>query len=71
LCSYSNAPKQNSVTKLVELPVTKIRRDMQEMPPSDDQRKLMILPEDVGELAVTIASMPPRCIIPHVTITGW
>ena len=38
--------------------------------PSAEKIAKMIHPEDVAEVAVMVASLPHRCIIPEVTVTG-
>merc|ERR1712232_243692 len=44
--------------------------DKREHPPPAEVRAKMVQPEDMGEVAVMAASLPPRVIIPHMSITG-
>eukprot|EP01065_Artemidia_motanka_P006542 TRINITY_DN13215_c0_g5_i1.p2 TRINITY_DN13215_c0_g5~~TRINITY_DN13215_c0_g5_i1.p2 ORF type:complete len:270 (+),score=52.85 TRINITY_DN13215_c0_g5_i1:94-903(+) len=44
--------------------------DKRAAPPPPEQRAKMAQPEDVGEIAVLVASLPPRVFIPEITVTG-
>jgi len=44
--------------------------DKRENPPSKEQRMKMVQPEDIGEIAVTVAALPQRVFIPMLTVTG-
>ena len=44
--------------------------DKRSEPPSQEARARMAQPEDLGEVAVTVASLPPRVFIPEVVVTG-
>jgi len=44
--------------------------DKRENPPSAADRERMVLPEDIAAIAIMVAAMPPRVIIPSITVTG-
>lgn len=44
--------------------------DKRANPPPPEVRRKMVQPEDIAEVAVVAASLPPRVIIPHMSITG-
>lgn len=44
--------------------------DKRAHPPPPEVRAKMVQPEDIGAVAVMAASLPPRVIIPHMSITG-
>merc|ERR1712232_652647 len=44
--------------------------DKREHPPPPEVRAKMVQPEDIGQVAVMLASLPSRVIIPHMSITG-
>ena len=44
--------------------------DKRPVPPPAEKRALMAQPEDVGEVCVMVASLPPRVIIPKIVLTG-
>merc|ERR1712194_482439 len=44
--------------------------DKREHPPPPEVRAKMVQPEDIGQVAVMLASLPARVIIPHLSITG-
>ena len=44
--------------------------DKRAAPPPPDQRAMMAQPEDLAEVAVMLASLPPRVFIPKVVISG-
>ena len=44
--------------------------DKRQSPPTTKERERMIMPEDVAEIAIMVAKMPPRVIIPSITVTG-
>merc|ERR1712113_410196 len=40
------------------------------VPPTPEHRARMMKPEDVAEMAVSVAALPQRCFVPQLTITG-
>lgn len=44
--------------------------DKRQSPPTAKERERMVMPEDVAEIAIMVAKMPPRVIIPSITVTG-
>ena len=44
--------------------------DKRAKPPPAEARAQMAQPSDLGEVAVMVASMPPRVFIPTITVTG-
>lgn len=43
--------------------------DKRPVPPSAEQRARMLQPEDVAELVVAVAKLPPRATVPEIVIT--
>eukprot|EP00756_Hemistasia_phaeocysticola_P048657 Hpha_TRINITY_DN23067_c0_g1::TRINITY_DN23067_c0_g1_i1::g.109294::m.109294 len=44
--------------------------DKRPVPPPPEKRRQMAQPEDIGECAVLVASLPQRVFIPELTVTG-
>jgi NAD(P)-dependent dehydrogenase (short-subunit alcohol dehydrogenase family) len=44
--------------------------DRRPVPPTAERRKQMAMPDDLGEVALMIATLPPRVFIPTITVTG-
>eukprot|EP01062_Namystynia_karyoxenos_P035791 TRINITY_DN26133_c0_g1_i1.p1 TRINITY_DN26133_c0_g1~~TRINITY_DN26133_c0_g1_i1.p1 ORF type:complete len:308 (+),score=83.02 TRINITY_DN26133_c0_g1_i1:96-926(+) len=44
--------------------------DRRPQPPPAERRAMMAQPEDVGEIAVLVATLHPRVFIPELTVTG-
>ena len=43
--------------------------DKRPKPPSPEQRAKMILPQDVADIAIAVAKLPPRATVPEIVIT--
>eukprot|EP00039_Didymoeca_costata_P021728 m.345305 g.345305 ORF g.345305 m.345305 type:complete len:243 (-) comp26076_c0_seq1:45-773(-) len=44
--------------------------DKRASPPSPEERAKMVHPDDIAKVAVLVATLPQRCFIPNLTITG-
>ena len=43
--------------------------DQRPVPPSAEQRARMLQPEDVAAMAIAVARLPPRAVVPEIVIT--
>jgi NADP-dependent 3-hydroxy acid dehydrogenase YdfG len=43
--------------------------DKRPVPPSAEQRARMLQPEDVAAMAIAVAKLPPRAVVPEIVIT--
>ena len=43
--------------------------DKRPVPPSAEQRSRMLQPEDVAAMAIAVAKLPPRAVVPEIVIT--
>ncbi|MHA3772444.1 SDR family oxidoreductase [Verrucomicrobiota bacterium sgz303538] len=45
--------------------------DKRPEPPSQERRAQMLQPEDVANMVVAVAKLPPRAVVPELVITPW
>jgi len=49
----------------VETPIV----DKRPVPPTAEHRARMLQPEDIAAMAVAIAKLPPRAVVPDIVVT--